>query len=496
MSSSASLLGAGILAVAATASKETGITAPATAAAIDVLDALPASTPRRARLLCALRCCLAAALDAALLLGSRSLRGEQMSPYFSFVDNPLPSLPTRSSRIMSALHIHVRYARLLLWPATLSADYSFDCIPAVTEYDDTRNLAAAALYASLLWIGIEAVLAARKASVKDDDDNQPWRSCGRALIVLLLPMVPASHALLGIGTLMAERLLYLPSVGYCVLLGVAASSILKLFSGPKRHHRLLRMIFALLLLSAAGLGVMRTRDRNLDWADSDSITNATAHACPGSAKAQISLGTMHLQRKEHTPARTAFRAALRIHPTYCDALYWLGRLSFMEGKLIEAEPLLLAAIEINPGHPEANLFGALCAARRGDDTSALTLLTRAHELAPHNAEIVRDYGAMLLRAGQPKKALKVLKRAVGLLGQLHTLGDKSAHSRGALASAQMKLSAALLTLNQHAECISAAGAAAALEPSIASALSGLQKLCERGRDEGLDTSKVKIDLAL
>ena len=66
----------------------------------------------------------------------------------------------------------------------------------------------------------------------------------------------------------------------------------------------------------------------------------------------------------------------------------------------------------------------------------------------------------------------------------------------ALASAQMKLSAALLTLNQHAECISAAGAAAALEPSIASALSGLQKLCERGRDEGLDTSKVKIDLAL
>ena len=27
----------------------------------------------------------------------------------------------------------------------------------------------------------------------------------------------------------------------------------------------------------------------------------------------------------------------------------------MEGKLID-EPLLLAAIEINPGHPEANLF--------------------------------------------------------------------------------------------------------------------------------------------
>ena len=65
------------------------------------------------------------------------------------------------------------------------------------------------------------------------------------------------------------------------------------------------MIFALLLLSAAGLGVVRTRDRNLDWADSDSITNATAHACPRLRQGSNLLGTMHLQRKEHTPARTA-----------------------------------------------------------------------------------------------------------------------------------------------------------------------------------------------
>ena len=512
------LLVAAAFAVLATGSKETGITAPAVAAALDLLAAMRASATQRDRALCMLRCAFDAALVALLFGTSLSLRGEQLSPYFSFVDNPLPSLSTRASRVMSALHIHVRYARLLLWPATLSADYSFDCVPAVTELTDTRNLAAAALYAGLGWLGLASLMAHRTSScaaaddaAKGTADGAAWRAAGRALVVLLLPMIPASHALLGIGTLIAERLLYIPSVGYCLLLGVAASAAMRptvavdadaqkargrALADARSSHHWTRAGVVLALLCAAGLGCARTRTRNLDWSNSDSITNATARACPGSAKAMLSLGTMHLQRKEHEHAHRAFRAALRIHPTYCDALHWLGRLAFMEGRLHDAEPLLHAALEINVGHPEANLFAALCAARRNDDGAALLLMSRAHDLAPHNAEIVRDYGAMLLRANQPKQALKPLRRAVGMLSQLYLLGDHSLHARGALASAQVKLAAALLRLNKHAECLSAVDAAVTVESGIEKAIDGLRRLCERGRHEGLDTSGVKIDLAL
>ena len=252
----------------------------------------------------------------------------------------------------------------------------------------------------------------------------------------------------------------------------------------------------LALTAAAALGAARTRARNLDWASSDAITNATARACPSSAKAMLSLGTMHLARAERPLARRAFRAALRIHPQYCDALYWLGRLAFMEERPRDAEPLLLAAIELNAGHPEANLFAALCAARRGDDAAALALLERAHRLAPHNAEIVRDFGAMLLRVGEPRQALPTLRRAVEMLQALYELGERTPHARGALASAQMKLAAAHLTLNRHAECLAAARAAASLEPSTEAGLRGLSQLCERGQREGLDTSGVRVDVGL
>ena len=77
------------------------------------------------------------------------------------VDNPLPSLPNAAVRAMSAAHVHVRYARLLLWPATLSADYSFNCVPMVLDVWDGRNLAAASLYIGLAWVALATLQAAR-----------------------------------------------------------------------------------------------------------------------------------------------------------------------------------------------------------------------------------------------------------------------------------------------------------------------------------------------
>ena len=205
---------------------------------------------------------------------------------------------------------------------------------------------------------------------------------------------------------------------------------------------------------------------------------------------------MHLQHADHVGARRAFRRALSVHPEHSDAVYWLGRLAFMEGRLGQGEKLLLASLELNAGHPEANLFAALCAARRGADGAALGLLERAYWLAPHNAEIVRDYGAMLLRVGQPMRAVPVLRDAVEKLSQLHSLGVPTAHSRGALASAQVKLAAAWLLLNEHSNCLGAARAARALEPSLNAAVAPVEQLCERARKEGMDTSQVHLDLAL
>ena len=43
---------------------------------------------------------------------------------FRRLDNPIPSVPTAAGRTLACAHVHVVGASLLLWPASLSADYS------------------------------------------------------------------------------------------------------------------------------------------------------------------------------------------------------------------------------------------------------------------------------------------------------------------------------------------------------------------------------------
>ena len=219
------------LAACATLSKETGVTTLAVAAALDALRALRESDAQRQRhrqpsgarplLWWAARAALGAAATCSLLLFSRRVRGEQLSPHFSFVDNPLPSLPSRRARLLSAAHVHLRYARLLLWPSPLSADYSYNCVPMVERLGDARNASSLALYAALAACAAPALAsaarAARRACARPADWRVDWpvaRRCGApaslagaapaAAALLVLPFLPASH-LVPIGTLVAER---------------------------------------------------------------------------------------------------------------------------------------------------------------------------------------------------------------------------------------------------------------------------------------------------
>ena len=123
----------------------------------------------------------------------------------------------------------------------------------------------------------------------------------------------------------------------------------------------------------------------------------------------------------------------------------------MRSELPAAERLLGAALERNAVHPEALLFAGLCAARRRDDAAAVALLGRAHAVAPHNAEVVRDYGALLFRANRTADALPLLRRAVAMFEGGG--GGSPGH-----AAAETKLAAALLTTNAHAECAARARA--------------------------------------
>jgi tetratricopeptide (TPR) repeat protein len=161
------------------------------------------------------------------------------------------------------------------------------------------------------------------------------------------------------GFFTAERLLYLPSVGWCVLLGSAAASLLHA-PHPEPRAGWRWMLFGGLVLGYAGLTLVRLQP----WAGAAELYEAmkTQPNMPVAVRALVhnNLGELYLERGEFTAARAEFQAALASKPDYAFAHNNLGVLLIRQGKPTEARPWLETAIRLDPNYSEA--YGNLGAA--------------------------------------------------------------------------------------------------------------------------------------
>jgi hypothetical protein len=214
-------------------------------------------------------CYLAIVPSLALLYAARVwLFG--LSPFVSQsgVDNPLV-MADAPARIVTAASVLGRYVGLWLWPRHLSCDYSFDQIAVWTwRLNDARQ------WATLGWLGV--FLAACVAALLLGR-RRPFVLflAGAAAAVML----PTSNLLFPIGTIMAERFMYLPSA---CLAGIVLIGVMGVASRPSpRWIRPLAAAAAVIVV--AGLS-MRTVARNRDWKDEWTLWSAAMRVCPDSFK--------------------------------------------------------------------------------------------------------------------------------------------------------------------------------------------------------------------
>ena len=204
---------------------------------------------------------LAVAAPVAAMLWQRSavLAG---SPALAipFGDNPLTAMSFWTAKL-TALQAIARYLGLLVWPASLSCDYSYAQIAAANGSPGD-------------WLGWAAVAAAAAGTLAMYRWNRTLFFFGGMAFVTFLP---TSNLLFPVGTIMAERFLYLPALAMaaCLVLGVCAAG-----------QRLGRNNAARVVLCVAVAALAaRTWLRNADWQDDLSLANATVRSAPRSYKA-------------------------------------------------------------------------------------------------------------------------------------------------------------------------------------------------------------------
>lgn len=512
--------GAGV----AMACKEQGVTALGVGLLLHAA-AVVSGTPRNKSLVHALiRELWPGCVGSAMLLWARVSLAPH-TPSFTPADNPAAHAPSLLTRTLSIARGWAMHGRLLVWPATLSFDWSMGAVPLVTSLGDAANLETAALLAVVAAGGASAAAACWRARSRvayftklytyhshhayhdvlnnnvqhgDVDGALPaahaapccaashsaaWWHANPLLLVLawallVVPFLPASNLAAYVGFVVAERVLYLPSMGACLLVALGCQSLWHLLGSCKSHRteprssksrRCLRArrgrlalagtwVFLLLLLSA------RTWRRNQDWASDETLYRSGVHINP--PKALANLGVVLSEQGRLREAETAYRGALDHAPTMADTHFNLGLLLASTGRLEEAMASYKAALRCRPWLAQAHLELAqsLQQMERHDEAIRVLELCRGTGSAPArdgwtHAWAVTTCRQRLARAhivgGRPHAALEEIAVALGSapdgygVHALHTLAAEAHLEAGEHAEAQAALSRALTAHPHH-----------------------------------------------
>jgi hypothetical protein len=192
------------------------------------------------------------------------------------INNPLVRAGFGVSKL-TAIQVIGRYLWLLVWPRNLSCDYSYNQIPLFRwTFDNWSDWGAVlALAVCLAAAGLAAWCFRRSAP-------------GFFFIVLFfVALAPVANIAMPIGTIMAERLLYLPAVGFIGCVVWALYAAMERLGAPRATG----WIIGLLCLALA----MRTHLRNRDWENERTLWTSGVESAPASYKTHLNLAVEYFR---------------------------------------------------------------------------------------------------------------------------------------------------------------------------------------------------------
>jgi hypothetical protein len=202
---------------------------------------------------------------------------------------------TAPGRALTMLRVVPEWARLFLWPAHLRADYSPQEMVASTGLDGVE----AAGLAILLFVVAAAVACRRRA---------PVVSFGVAWMAIAL--LPVSNVVIPTGVLLAERTLFLATIGFFIAAGGIADKLSPILLRQPRAR-------TAALVTCAGLavvGIARSAKRQTDWRNEGLLTVRTVRDAPNSFRAQRDYGNTLFQIERPDAGVEAYRRAVALAP--------------------------------------------------------------------------------------------------------------------------------------------------------------------------------------
>uniref|UniRef100_A0A8D9AGM0 dolichyl-phosphate-mannose--protein mannosyltransferase n=1 Tax=Cacopsylla melanoneura TaxID=428564 RepID=A0A8D9AGM0_9HEMI len=326
-------------------------------------------------------------------------------PTFKPIDNPASFHEQFLMRVLNYNYIYAVNVWLLLCPEWLCNDWSMGSVPLIQSWSDYRVGFVLLFWTALLGLLVRVVLSLFS--------QQSRRDLLIALSLIIVPFLPASNLLFRVGFVIAERNLYIPSLGFCLLVVLGVMRALHTFT--KHSHNLFAgFIFIVFILS------VRTVNRNEDWMNEVRLYESAIRVSPLNAKMHFNLGRQAAEQNLYPLAVGYYRESIRLNPTYAQAMNNLANLLRLDQPR-EAEVLFKKAVKYEPELSSAwnNLGILLNSQKRFEEAErCYAEAVRVGRLRKKKADYLYNLGNMFLDMGDRTKALNTWIN-VTLLDPLH-----------------------------------------------------------------------------
>jgi protein O-mannosyl-transferase len=364
----------------------------------------------------------AAGIAVIALLIHRSVIGSIGLDNIPVIDNSLLATSDVFLQKATAVMIMGRYLLLLIFPHPLSSDYSYNTIPIVSGAGDPAFIAALLIHLFLLLYAL-----------KKFRDKHLLSFC---ILFYLVSMSIASNIFMTIGTHLAERLLFFPSIAFCLAISYLLCKAFKIdlkeytaaFSAFSRKARSFVLLSLALLLLYTG----KTFARNKDWKSNETLFGKDIQTVPNSAhmlmyytdflikKDRINKLSPEAKKAQLLKAKTEIEKALKIYELFPDAHYLSGRINYELGDFEGSYREYFRALSLNPGKAMYHNNTGTALFALGKFQEAAVEFEKATKLDPKDPDPVFNlgsaYGAMgenLRIRNEGEEAFRMFNIAIG-----------------------------------------------------------------------------------
>ncbi|XP_075283892.1 protein O-mannosyl-transferase TMTC3 isoform X1 [Opisthocomus hoazin] len=331
-------------------------------------------------------------------------------PVFTRFDNPAAVSPSPARQLTFNYLLPVN-AWLLLNPSELCCDWTMGTIPLVESLLDVRNVATLTFFC---FLGSLIVF-----SLRYPGDSS--KTVLMALCLIVLPFIPASNLFFPVGFVVAERVLYVPSMGFCILV---AHGWKKLSS-----KSVLRKISWVCLVAVLFTHALKTLHRNWDWESEYTLFMSALKVNKNNAKLWNNVGHALENEKNFERALQFFIQATQVQPDDIGAHMNVGRTYKNLNKTKEAEESYMIAKSLMPQIIPGKKYAARVAPNHLNVYINLANLIRANEsrleeadqlyrqaisMRPDFKQAYISRGELLLKMNKPLKAKEAYLRALEL----------------------------------------------------------------------------------